>query len=194
MSDDLWYYRARIYDPRGGRFLGEDPLRAVIRTDYAYANNNPLINADPSGLVTVTQKFAKYLSNINAYYEPWNEWHASGTCRCENGVWYVALGLEYTHEYRCESPTSRACGVELHHATIASAWVAKWAQQWNKHESIPYSDRDECLKAAWKAASDLQDHANDWYLDPTYRQTQQWFEDTHHGLVCTWFPEKCGAY
>ena len=51
----LYYYRARYYDPKIGRFLSEDPI-AVPRRDtrelnpYAYVANNPVNETDPSGL------------------------------------------------------------------------------------------------------------------------------------------------
>lgn len=50
----LYYYRARYYNPHLGRFLNEDPLRfggGDINL-FAYANNNPVILTDPSGLLS----------------------------------------------------------------------------------------------------------------------------------------------
>ncbi len=49
----LLYMRARHYSPSIGRFLQADPVR-VDANDYAYAANNPITNADPSGLATRT--------------------------------------------------------------------------------------------------------------------------------------------
>lgn len=47
----LAYYRARWYDPKGGRFLSEDPygIRSGINR-YAYVDNNPVLLRDPKGL------------------------------------------------------------------------------------------------------------------------------------------------
>lgn len=42
----LGYFRARFYEPRLGRFVGEDPLAPF---QYRYTNNNPMIFVDPSG-------------------------------------------------------------------------------------------------------------------------------------------------
>lgn len=49
---DLYYYRARYYDPRIGRFLQPDPMeyRAGLNL-YAYCGDNPLNFLDPFGLV-----------------------------------------------------------------------------------------------------------------------------------------------
>ena len=48
---DLYYYRARYYDPQTGRFLSEDPtdFRAGINF-YRYVRNNATNWVDPTGL------------------------------------------------------------------------------------------------------------------------------------------------
>ncbi len=46
----LIYLRARVYDPATAQFLSRDPLAAITRAPYNYANDNPLNYADPSGL------------------------------------------------------------------------------------------------------------------------------------------------
>jgi RHS repeat-associated protein len=48
-EDGTYYYRARYYDPRLGRFTEEDPSHYVGAL-YAYADNNPVIERDPAGL------------------------------------------------------------------------------------------------------------------------------------------------
>ncbi|WP_238009117.1 RHS repeat-associated core domain-containing protein [Dactylosporangium sp. AC04546] len=46
----LLYLQARYYDPATAQFLTRDPLAAATLSPYAYAGNNPLNHADPSGL------------------------------------------------------------------------------------------------------------------------------------------------
>jgi len=48
---DLYYYRARYYDPGLGRFISEDPIGfgSSQANLTAYVNNNPLAFLDPSG-------------------------------------------------------------------------------------------------------------------------------------------------
>jgi RHS repeat-associated protein len=52
----LYYYRARYYDPRLGRFLQEDPFKGFLDIPhslnlYLYAYNNPIKYIDPWGLI-----------------------------------------------------------------------------------------------------------------------------------------------
>jgi RHS repeat-associated protein len=53
----LYYYRARYYDPQGGRFLSEDPtgLEALGEATnlYSYVDNSPVDGIDPFGLYTI---------------------------------------------------------------------------------------------------------------------------------------------
>jgi len=47
-DSEMYYLRARYYDPATGRFLSQDPLRSGNL--YAYAGNNPVRYVDPYGL------------------------------------------------------------------------------------------------------------------------------------------------
>ena len=47
----LYYYRARYYDPKIGRFISEDPIGFMGGINkYAYVGNNPVNWVDPLGL------------------------------------------------------------------------------------------------------------------------------------------------
>jgi RHS repeat-associated protein len=50
-ESELYYYRARYYSPRSGRFISSDPIgfAAGDTNLYRYVSNNPIINKDPSG-------------------------------------------------------------------------------------------------------------------------------------------------
>jgi RHS repeat-associated protein len=52
-EDDLYYYRARYYHARLGRFISEDPLGLLAGVNgYVYALNDPVNQVDPTGLRT----------------------------------------------------------------------------------------------------------------------------------------------
>jgi RHS repeat-associated protein len=51
----LYYMNARYYDPRVGMFTTSDPVMDGAN-HYAYANCNPIMYNDPTGMVTVTSK------------------------------------------------------------------------------------------------------------------------------------------
>ena len=55
---ELYYYRARWYDPQARRFISEDPigLNGGINL-YAYVQNNPMSYTDPFGLKKGDQAF-----------------------------------------------------------------------------------------------------------------------------------------
>ncbi len=50
VESGLQYLRARYYDPALGQFLSRDPMVDKTGQAYAYAGDNPLNAADPSGL------------------------------------------------------------------------------------------------------------------------------------------------
>jgi RHS repeat-associated protein len=49
----VYYYRARYYEPRVGRFLSEDPIGSARVSRYTYSSNTPAMGRDPSGLDTI---------------------------------------------------------------------------------------------------------------------------------------------
>jgi RHS repeat-associated protein len=63
----LYYYRARYYEPKFGRFISEDPIRFDGGMNfYAYVANNPTTFIDPYGLEQLGRDGTK-----NADYVPW---------------------------------------------------------------------------------------------------------------------------
>ncbi len=66
----LIHMNGRVYDPQLGRFLSPDPfVQAPANSQswnrYSYVLNNPLSFTDPSGYMTVRQKFTDYVTGDN---------------------------------------------------------------------------------------------------------------------------------
>ncbi len=63
-GSQLYYYKARVYDPLYGHFLQTDPIGSKDDLDlYAYVKDDPVNEADPSGMVaaqTVTDVAVEY--------------------------------------------------------------------------------------------------------------------------------------
>ncbi len=58
-ESDLYYYRARYYNPSSGRFVSEDPIdyNSQDMNLYRYVNNNSINFFDPSGNVATRPKW-----------------------------------------------------------------------------------------------------------------------------------------
>jgi len=54
-TQELYYYRARYYDPTVGRFISSDPIEFMAGdvNFYRYVGGDPVNFVDPSGLITV---------------------------------------------------------------------------------------------------------------------------------------------
>ena len=62
---NLYYYRARYYDPASGRFVSEDPIRWFSGTAdfYGYVQNDPADLVDPLGLRAAKSATADCIAN-----------------------------------------------------------------------------------------------------------------------------------
>ena len=59
----LVYLRARDYDPTTGQFLTVDPIIDDTLIPYAYTNNNPLQDTDPTGLCADCNWLEKFVQS-----------------------------------------------------------------------------------------------------------------------------------
>ncbi|MCZ6624836.1 MAG: hypothetical protein O7B35_11505, partial [Deltaproteobacteria bacterium] len=64
----MYFYRARYYDAKLGRFLSEDPVFNG-NEQYTYVNNNPLTLVDPMGLLSLVEIIARRRAQIETIAE-----------------------------------------------------------------------------------------------------------------------------
>jgi RHS repeat-associated protein len=115
----LMYYRARWYDPSQGRFLSEDPIGFLGGTNfYAYVDNNPLTNTDPSGLLRNCD--AEHIDCFNRCYNGPPPWPCGPK---KSGRHYRACQTKCLAEYmECELAN------EAERAAEAAKQVAQWVR------------------------------------------------------------------
>jgi RHS repeat-associated protein len=76
----LYYYRARMYAPRLGRFLQTDPIGYADGINwYAYCGNNPVILLDPWGLCGTISAWEgpSLWQRVDAFLEDYTNWGAT---------------------------------------------------------------------------------------------------------------------
>jgi RHS repeat-associated protein len=123
----LFYYRARWYDPRQGRFISEDPIGFNGRDInlYGYVWNNPVNHRDPFGLDGWGNDAADWLdTRIEYAREYWQycdqEWVANGI---NNSVAEVAFG--FTDLLRVGSGLGQAIYDENENGYGRAAFIAQ---------------------------------------------------------------------
>jgi RHS repeat-associated protein len=108
----LVYLRAREYDPATGQFMSVDPLRAITREPYSYAEDNPLNEVDPSGLLSIGEvagsieqgvsavgsglnEAGKAIASVGKYAAPAISAIAAGVCLAQFEVCGAVIGINF---------------------------------------------------------------------------------------------------
>jgi len=91
----LYYYKARIYAPKLGRFLQTDPIGYKNDMDlYAYVGNDPMDRTDPRGLCgTPCWVAAGFIIGFGVEYMTRDEHGNGAITRFGNEVWQTAGAL-----------------------------------------------------------------------------------------------------
>ena len=127
----LYFYRARYYDPRAGRFLTKDPI-GFLGGDvnlYRYAANNPVNLVDPEGLQLQPGALAWGWGIALAEPTPIGEIIMTG----------VTLGVAAWELHNYFSKASKASGRER--ATEIPSWVSDYAPRWPNESCSEYAKR-----------------------------------------------------
>jgi RHS repeat-associated protein len=97
----LYYYRARYYDTKLGRFISADPIgfRGGDFNMYRYVSNNPVNYKDPTGLQSYGNANQCYKDALDTYWGCVEE--ANKLCQSSN----YCLDLLTAEEANCENPT-----------------------------------------------------------------------------------------
>lgn len=127
----IYYYRARSYTPRLGRFLQTDPIGYADGINwYLYCGNNPIILIDPSG----TLSFAGMLEGIYTGIENfensvtgqllsgYSEGALDGAAAWVDGAVPFADPLDHTYD-ASEMRFSKAMGGVSRNALVSAAGV-----------------------------------------------------------------------
>jgi RHS repeat-associated protein len=112
----LYYYRARYYDPVGGRFLSEDPIQFVGGVDfYHYALNNPGRLVDPFGYVEMS--FDTSYRQLHGFWQwywyagldIWGKPALSATCDCVgSGKYKLNIKIRFPIHITYMGPRTKA--------------------------------------------------------------------------------------
>jgi len=179
----LYYYRARYYDPKAGRFLAEDPVREPPNS-YSYVANNPIRFVDPSGLLKLSIKWrvedlwpkgATWIDANRIDYE---------CTQTSCGRWKLEFSVKATivmHlDFRCPEWSSAH---ESRHARNFGRNIVASLGPLYEAESKTYASEHTCRGNAWLAAVEAGENLEKNHFAGNSHVTNFW-----PYIPCRWDP------
>jgi len=144
----LYYYRARYYNPFIGRFLQTDPIAYQdISNFYTYCRNNPINSVDPRGELAITAG-GIVITIIVAQVA----WWSFKLWRCR--VWIERLQKKSDELMEKHTEPNTGCVKwSLYWATLTNTKEYKKAMKWRSFFSItiaPIPTRPQCCLGMWE--------------------------------------------
>ncbi len=118
------HLRARQYDPKIGLFTAPDPVASTSSsTTHSYANNNPMVYFDPSGLFSLTGAITSGLDWVNDHSTAVTVVSTALTFTPLAPIGYAGLGLTaissaYAAYDTCTNGPKGACGSAVGEAAL----------------------------------------------------------------------------
>jgi RHS repeat-associated protein len=128
----MQYLRARFFEPRLGRLITLDPEGREPGNPYSYADDNPALLSDPTGLISwgqVWDSYSQFAKRGSVAYTYWflkiNEQLASWAFKCYvPGGFSIDLNYLKPPQKKVEPPS----GVDYFYLAVASAYYIKPSQ------------------------------------------------------------------
>jgi len=169
---DLYYYRARFYDPEAGSFLSEDPIGfaggdANLRR---YTRDNPLNLTDPTGLLTIP--FVGWVDFGESYGEAALNYYVSITLNPE-ATWYekggAYVGAFFSALWTCDTSDKTFTVLSLAYPIRNISWTLRDGSR--AHTLIDFGDlfRLEYHKIGKGALN-----APRWHIDALWGRVRHW--------------------
>ena len=153
--DELYYYRARYYQPAIGRFTSEDPAGFVDGLNtYSYAKGGPVDGRDPTGMYVTNN------STCTIWYKPESAGNLALPLPCgESSYWHDGVAVPESHQGQVFK-NSTGVNVSVGPGGTVQAWYFFGTELFLRR----YQDRD----GGWKGQDWLAErHSmpvpdNDW--------------------------------
>jgi RHS repeat-associated protein len=172
-ESNFYYYSARYYDPKIGRFLSIDPDPQGFLAHYSYVKNNPLVYVDPNGQWEVWFHYALTVEITKSL-------GYSDSDVAEIGYFSARVDKMWTGPSKNFSSLAFIGVPSLH---FKSAWSSLFFMNRMKISLLPPNHR---LGALLHQAQDYITHANFWLPSPV----ESLFQLIHHfGLGEQFYPD-----